>query len=71
MNHMVHMVWNFFFLFTFTLPGECFYLEQEGGIVNRETIIQTEDTGSRPYVGKHLSYWGVREHKCRIAANFK
>lgn len=27
-----------------------------GWLVNRDTIIQTEDTGSSPYVGKHLSY---------------
>lgn len=38
-----------------------FYLEQKGGIVNRETISQAEDMGSSPCVGKHPSYWSISE----------
>lgn len=38
-------------------------------LLNREKIIQTEDKGSRPSVGKHLSYWCGCEQKCRIPAS--
>jgi len=52
---MNHNLFKLFF-FLHQLPSEYFYMEPEGGLVNRETIIQTEDKGSRPYVGKHPSY---------------
>lgn len=55
------------FSFTHLLPGEQPFLEQEGGIVNRETIIQTEDKGSSPSVGKHPSYC---KKKNRIPASW-
>lgn len=64
------MVWTIFYLnfFLHRLPGE--HLSLEGGVVNRETIIQTEDKGSSLFLGKHPSCWSVCVQKCRIPATW-
>lgn len=61
------IVWIIFYtnFSLFSTSNSC----SEGGIVKRETIIQTGDKGSSPSVGKHPSYWSVWEQKCRITAS--
>lgn len=68
-NHTVYYEPFFKTFFLHQRSSEYCYLEHMDGIVSRETIIQTQDMGSSPSVGKYPSYWSVCEQKCIIPAS--